>query len=136
MKGIRFAVWNWWCKPICILGFSQYSLLNVHHLSDSIYVWNSCNQAQFLNKEIIMECLAIKIFAWNFYNSQFKKYNSTHSYNRKSKLTFVLIFCSYVVSDVLILLFLGFDGIARAYSRKIKRLGIGRFVKNALFEKK
>ena len=39
----------------------------------------------FLNKKVIMTCLAIKIFAWNFCNSQFKKYNcnSTHSYNRK-----------------------------------------------------
>ena len=31
--------------------FLQYFWLNVHYLNDSIYVWNSCNQAQFLKKK-------------------------------------------------------------------------------------
>ena len=49
------------------------------------YMRNYFNQAQFLIKKIIMKCLAIKIFAWIFFNFQFKKcnWNSTHSYNRK-----------------------------------------------------
>ena len=64
-----------------MLVFLQYFSSNVHYLNDSIYLWNCCNQGQLLNKKLIMNCLAIKIF----YNSQFKKYNcnSTHSYNRK-----------------------------------------------------
>ena len=69
-----------------MLGFLQYFSLNVHYyLNDYFCVWNCWNQAQFLNKKLIMKCLAIKITASNFYNSQFKKYNcnSTHSYNRK-----------------------------------------------------
>ena len=39
----------------------------------------------FLNKKIIMKCLAIKFLHEFFYNSQFKKFNcnSTHNYNRK-----------------------------------------------------
>ena len=39
----------------------------------------------FLNKKVITRCLSIKIFAWNFFHSQFKKCNCnfTHSYNRK-----------------------------------------------------
>ena len=59
-----------------MLVFSQYLSFNVHHLNDSIYIWNYCNQAQFWNKSFLREI---------FYNSQFKKYNcnSTHSYNRK-----------------------------------------------------
>ena len=71
MKGIRFAnviaVWKWRYKPIYMLFFWQYFSLNLHHLSDSIYIWNCCNQAQVLNKEIIMKYLAIKTFAWNFW---------------------------------------------------------------------
>ena len=34
------------------------------HLNDSINILNCCNQAQFLNKEIIMKCVAIEFFAW------------------------------------------------------------------------
>ena len=62
-----------------MLVFSQYFSLNVHHLNDSIYIWNCCNQAQFLKKKIIMKCLSIKFFEF------FKKYNcsSTHRYKRK-----------------------------------------------------
>ena len=33
--------------------------LNVHHLNDSIYMENYCNQAQFLKEKIIMKCPAI-----------------------------------------------------------------------------
>ena len=36
------------------------------HWNDSVSMENSCNQAQFLKKEIIMKYLAGKIFAWNF----------------------------------------------------------------------
>ena len=43
--------------------FSQNFLLSVHHLNDSIYIKNCCNQARFSNKKIIMKCLAIKISA-------------------------------------------------------------------------
>ena len=43
--------------------------LNVHHLNGSIYIWNFCNRAQFLNKKIMMKCLAIKVFAWNFFTT-------------------------------------------------------------------
>ena len=70
MKGIRFAnviaVWKWWYKPIYMLGFLQYFSSNVHHLNDSIYLWNCCSLGQFLNKKVIMKCLAIKIYAWTF----------------------------------------------------------------------
>ena len=59
----------------------------------SVLVDLDCNQAQFLDKKIIMKCLAIKILHEIFYNSQLKKYNcnSTHSYTRKSESTFLLI---------------------------------------------
>ena len=43
--------------------FSQYFSVNVHHLNDSIYTRNCYNQAQFLNKKVIMKCLTIKIVA-------------------------------------------------------------------------
>ena len=49
----------------------------------------SLQSTQFLNKKIIMMCLAIKISTCYIYSShsssQFEKYksNSTHSYNRK-----------------------------------------------------
>ena len=38
-------------ERIHMLVFSQYFALNVHHLNDSIYIWNCCDQAQFLNKK-------------------------------------------------------------------------------------
>ena len=43
------------------------------------------NQAQLLNKKIIMKCLMVKIFAGNFLQLPIQKYNcnSTHSNNRK-----------------------------------------------------
>ena len=44
----------------------QYFSLNVYHLNNSIDKWNCSNQAQFLNREIFMKCLVIKIFAWKF----------------------------------------------------------------------
>ena len=42
----------------------------------SIDMENSCNQAQFLNKEIIMNILRLKSLREIFYNSQFKIYLS------------------------------------------------------------
>ena len=50
--------------PCCF--FKQFFLQNMYYLNDSIDLWNCCNQARFLNKEIIMECTVIKIFAWKF----------------------------------------------------------------------
>ena len=69
MKRIRLAnvttVWNWSYKPIYMLVFKKDLSYNMFHFNDSIInTWNSC--AQFLKKEIIMKCLAINIFAWNF----------------------------------------------------------------------
>ena len=68
MKRIRFAnvttVWNWSYKPIYMFVFKKDLSCNMFHFNDSINTWNSC--AQFLKKEIIMKCLAINIFAWNF----------------------------------------------------------------------
>ena len=57
--------------------FLQYFSSNVHYLNNSIYLWNCCNQAQFLDKKVIMKCLAIKIFAWIFLRFPI------HCYNRK-----------------------------------------------------
>ena len=48
----------------------------MYHLNDSfdsIDIWNCSNQAQFLNKEIIMKCLAIKFFAWTFLKLSIQK---------------------------------------------------------------
>ena len=48
----------------------------MYHLNDSfdsIDIWNCCNQAQFLNKEIIMKCLTIKFFAWTFLKLSIQK---------------------------------------------------------------
>ena len=57
--------------------FSQYLSLNVHHLNDSIYIWNCCNQARFSNKKIIMKCFAINIFAWFFTTPNSKNITET-----------------------------------------------------------
>ena len=35
----------------------------MYHLNDSIDIQNYCNQAQFLDKEIIMNCLVTEMFA-------------------------------------------------------------------------
>ena len=88
MKGIRLAnviaVWKWWYKLIYMLGFSQYFLLNVHHLSDSIYIWNCCNQALCFKFKNNLEALAITIFAWIFLQIPIQKHNcsSMHSDNK------------------------------------------------------
>ena len=37
--------------------------------------WNCCNEAQFLNRKIIMKCSAIKIFAWNVLQLPIQKFN-------------------------------------------------------------
>ena len=78
------------CLKLMVHGYLHIAIsycfwLHVHDLSDSNYIWNCCNQAQFLNKTIVMKCLAIKLLHETFYNSQFKKYNrnSTHSCSRE-----------------------------------------------------
>ena len=48
------------------VGFFTIFLFN---LNDSIYC---CNQVQFLNKKIIIKCLAIKIFVWIFFIPNFQ----------------------------------------------------------------
>ena len=89
MKRVRFAnviaVSKWWYKSIYMFVFSQYFLLNVHQLNESIYIWNCSNQAQFFKQKINHEVsFRLKYLHKIFYNSQFKKmnWNSTHSYNR------------------------------------------------------
>ena len=93
MKGVRFAniiaVWKWSYKPIYMLVFPQYFLLNGHPLNGFIYIWN--NKAQFLKKKIIMKCLMIKIFAWNFLQLPVQKYNQCIVTIEKSNLAFLLI---------------------------------------------
>ena len=95
MKGIRLAnviaVWKWWYKLIYMLVFSQYFLLNVHHLSDSIYIWNCCNQALCFKFKNNLEALAITIFAWIFLQIPIQKHNcsSMHSDNKISELIFL-----------------------------------------------
>ena len=100
MKGIRFtkviAVWKSWYKPIYMLVFLRYFSLNVYHLSDSIYIWNCCNQAQFFkqNKKI-MKCLAIKIVCMKFFatpNSKNVIVTLRIVATERSELTFLLIF--------------------------------------------
>ena len=99
MKGIRFAnviaVWKWWYKSVYMFVFSQNFLLSVHHVNVSIYIWNCCNQAQFLNKKWSWSVLRLKFLHDIFYNSQLKNYNcnSTHSYNRK----ILLVIPSYII---------------------------------------
>ena len=70
----------------------------MHYLNDSIYLWNCCNEGQLLNKKVIMKCLAIKMFAWNFYNSQFKNIIATLRIVtiEKLALTFLLILYFHV----------------------------------------
>ena len=46
--------------------FKQYFSSNVYYLNHSIYLWNCRNQGRLLNEKVIMKCLPIKIFAWNF----------------------------------------------------------------------
>ena len=76
MKEIRFAniitIWKWWIQAhLHVAFFPKNFSLNIHHLSDSIYIWNCCNQA-------------LKNFNWN----------SMHSYNRKIwvDISFYIIF--------------------------------------------
>ena len=101
MKRIRFAnvttVWNWSYKPIYMLVFKKDLSCNMFHFNDSINTWNSC--AQFLKKEIIMKCLAINIFAWNFLtNANSKNIIAILRIvtTEKSELTF-LNSCKYIM---------------------------------------
>ena len=91
---IRFAnviaVWKWSYKLIYMLVFPQYFSLNVHHLNYSIYIWKCCSQTKFLNKKIIMKCLAIKIIAWRFLQLPIQK--SWHSF-----LYYTSMFIPYVI---------------------------------------
>ena len=50
---------NWWWKPIYMLFFSK------HSYEMCLFLQNYCNEGVFFNKEIIIKCLAIKIFSWN-----------------------------------------------------------------------
>ena len=59
------AVWNWWNKPIYICFFKMFFIKNVS-LKRFYKYKNCCNRPQFLNKETVMKCLGVKIFAWNF----------------------------------------------------------------------
>ena len=59
------AVWNWWNKPICTCFFKMFFIKNVS-LKRFYKYKNCCNRPQFLNKETVMKCFGVKIFAWNF----------------------------------------------------------------------
>ena len=85
-KGHENGVWKWWYNPIYMLVFLQYFSSNLHHLSDSIFIWNCCNQAQFLNKKQLWSALLLKFLHEMFYNSQFNNNNcnSRYSYNRQA----------------------------------------------------
>ena len=48
-----------------MLLFSQHFLQDTNHLHNSIEISNCCNQAKFLNTEMIMKCPAFEIFARN-----------------------------------------------------------------------
>ena len=72
-KGHENGVWKWWYNPIYMLVFLQYFSSNLLHLSDSIFIWNCCNQAQFINKKQLWSVLLLKFLLEMFYNSQFKK---------------------------------------------------------------
>ena len=87
------AVWKWLYEPIYILVFSQYFPVNVHHLNDSIYTWHCCNQAQ-LKEIIIIKCLVIKLFEWNFFKNPNSKYiiaTLSIATIEKTELTFFVI---------------------------------------------
>ena len=77
MKGRRFAnviaVWNWWYKPIYMLVFSQYFSLSLHHLNDSIYIWNCCNQAQVFKQKINHEVFCDWNFCMKFFTTSSSK---------------------------------------------------------------
>ena len=45
--------------------------MNLFH--DSIDIWNCCNEASILSKEVIMKCLSNTIFAWGFWQIQIQK---------------------------------------------------------------
>ena len=60
-------------RSIYMLGFSQYFSSNVHHLKNSLYIWDCCSQAHFFRKKVIMKYLAINIFALNFLQLPIKK---------------------------------------------------------------
>ena len=82
------------CLKLMVHGYLHIAIsycfwLHVHDLSDSNYIWNCCNQAQFLNKTIVMKCLAIKLFTTR--NSKNIIATLPIVALEKSELTFLLI---------------------------------------------
>ena len=73
------------------------------HCNDSSDIWNCCNQAQFYTEKWSWSVMQLDFFAWNFFNSQLKKHNcnSPHNCNRKTWVSFLLILCFDVESDIL-----------------------------------
>ena len=104
-KGHENGVWKWWYNPIYVLVFLQYFSSNLLHLSDSIFIWNCCNQAQFINKKQLWSVLLLKFLLEMFYNSQFKKKKIIIIATLgivtidKHELTF-LIFCFHEMQDI------------------------------------
>ena len=88
------------------IGFPQDFSLNGHHLNKSICIWYCCNQAQFLNKKIIMKCLAIKIFCIKFFFTIPNSKNIIGTLRivtiEKPKLTFLLILYPYYISYIIL----------------------------------
>ena len=116
-KGHENGVWKWWYNPIYMLVFLQYFSSNLHHLSDSIFIWNCCNQAQFLNKKQLWSALLLKFLHEMFYNSQFKKKKKIITIatlgivtTDKHELTF-LIFCfhemQYIPAEIWLFVAIG-----------------------------
>ena len=98
MIRIRFAnviaVWKWWYKPIYMLVFLQYFSSNVHHLNDSIFLWNCCNQKQLSNKKVNNEVSSPLNFCMKFFttsNSKNKIATLRIVTIEKSELTLLLI---------------------------------------------
>ena len=72
---VRLTIQVHFCVGFFAIFLDDIFLYFMSHLSNSIDIKNYCNQAQFLNKEIIMKCLRLKFLHEPFYNSQFKKHN-------------------------------------------------------------
>ena len=90
--------------------------VRVRLFSVCIYLWNCWNQAQFLNKKIMMNCLAIEMFAWNFLQLSIQKYNcnSTHGYSRKTWVdasSYIIFSCvPRICPHTIIKIFKSFNG--------------------------
>ena len=81
------AVWKWWYKSIYMLVFfTIFFIKRPSFKRFNLYMKLLQSSTVSKQKKIIMMCLAIKSFAWNFLQLPIKKKkncNSTHSYNRK-----------------------------------------------------